>query len=121
MHVGRGGATEQRQDEIKQGGELHGTSDTGRRVRPIPYMCLNNVMNGALTASVSGRDLRRTVPRPLSSRTTPATAFRLTMVERWICLNVQASRTLSSSLIGVRSSASPSAVTTVVYLLSARK
>ena len=45
-------------------------------------------MNGWLTVSVSLRWRRRTVPRPLSSRTMPAIAFRLTMVERWICLKV---------------------------------
>ena len=71
-------------------------------------------MYGALTASVSGRDFSRTVPRPLSSRTMPAMALRLTMVERWICRKVAGSSRASSSRIGVRSSASPSAVTTVV-------
>lgn len=74
-----------------------------------------------LTASVSGRDFKRTVPRPLSSRVIPAMALRLTMVERWICLNIAGSSTASRSRIGVRSRASPSSVTTVVYLLSARK
>ena len=45
----------------------------------------------------------------------------LTMVERWICLKVAASSESSSSRSGVRSSDSPSAVITVVYLLSAWK
>ena len=54
-------------------------------------------MNGWLTVSVSGRDFRRTVPLPLSSRAIEAIALRLTMVERWICLNVAGSSTASRS------------------------
>src|SRR6185312_4689575 len=95
-----------------------------RLVRDRPradHMLRNSVMKGWLTMRVSGRCLRRTVPLPLSSRTMEAIAFRLTMVERWICLNTAGSSCSSSSRIGLRSSASPSAVIATVYLWSARK
>src|SRR5690606_18548319 len=110
--VAAGVDAEQGEQDVQEGRqELHGG----------PHMLRNRDMKGALTGSVSSRCFRRTVPRPLSSRLMPAIALRLTMVERWICLNVFGSSTASRSLIGVRSSDWPSAVTTVVYLLSARK
>ena len=43
------------------------------------------------------------------------------MVERWTCLKTAGSSGPSSSRIGLRMSDSPSAVTTTVYLSSARK
>ena len=64
-------------------------------------------MKGWLTVSVSGRFFSFSRPRPVSSRLTEATAFMLTMVERWICLKVVASSESSSSRSGVRSSDSP--------------
>src|SRR5690606_5062184 len=132
-HVGdRGGAGvdpaagQQQQGRGEQDGVAHGVSPCGYRdVLPKAalrgHMLRNRAMNGWLTGSVSGRCLSRIVPRPLSSRLIEAIALRLTMVERWTCLNSAGSSRPSSSRIGVRSSASPSAVITVVYLLSARK
>ena len=56
--------------------------------------------------------------RPRKSRETPATAAALTSVERWICQNCCGSSSSTSSLSGLRISASPWRVATRVYLLS---
>jgi len=57
-------------------------------------------MNGALTMSVSERFFSRTTPRPASSRAMPAIAFRLTIVERWICGEPLVSKSVNAAFIG---------------------
>ncbi len=69
-------------------------------------------------AASPGAFLSSTNWRSASSRSTPDTASRLTIVPRCTCQNFSGSSSASSSFNGVRISASPAASTTRVYLVS---
>jgi hypothetical protein len=72
-------------------------------------------------SSFSPWPLTLTIWRPRKSRVMPAMAFTLTSVLRWICQNSCGSSSSTSSLMGLRISASMLAVCTRVYFSSLMK
>ena len=81
-----------------------------RRRRGCPlarYICLKRCVNWREIGSFSWRFLSRMNWRSASSRSTPDTASRLTIVPRCTCQNFSGSSSASSSFNGVRISASP--------------
>ena len=74
--------------------------------RSGPHIPLNSPVKLRLTSSFSGWPFTLTSWRPRRSRVTPAIALMLTSVERWICQNSCGSSSSTSSLIGLRISAS---------------
>src|SRR6185369_1749932 len=87
------------------------------RGRPA-HICLKRCAYGWLTCSTSLRPFSRSTTWPAASRPTPATACRLTMVERCTCQKMAGSSSSASSRIDLRMSASAPGVTTRVYFES---